>query len=213
MSLPSGQPVFKTFVDGSFTVAFIDYFHAQSARRERDSFDEVLLAFKRNRTKAVAALLADVVSVSRRVFRDAGVDTVIPVVGSARCEQSDGTALGRVAISVAAQLSSDCDMSIVRQTGPRRTLHAGYYDYTKRRAIVRSTLTVSPKCAGKRVLLIDDVVTTQATLSIYREALKDAGATIVGASVIGKYDRYRRFAALNPRRYDDLRTFPDTGAA
>lgn len=44
--------------------------------------------------------------------------------------------------------------------------------------------------AGSRVLLIDDVVTTGATLADAARALNEAGATVIGAATVAATDRY-----------------------
>ena len=60
-------------------------------------------------------------------------------------------------------------------------LHGAYAVPSRRAALVR----------GRRVLLVDDVVTTGATLTESARALEEAGATVVGAAVVAATMRRR----------------------
>jgi ComF family protein len=69
---------------------------------------------------------------------------------------------------------------------------------TQRRQNLKGSLAVArpAEMAGKRVLLIDDVFTTGATLRAATEALKSAGAARVGALTLARVDA-RAPAAMN----------------
>jgi ComF family protein len=71
----------------------------------------------------------------------------------------------------------------VRPTRPQTEL-----DGAARRANVRGAFAVSwsAPVAGRRLLLVDDVLTTGATLGAAATALRAAGATLVGALVLAR---------------------------
>ncbi|MGI6879395.1 ComF family protein [Microbacterium sp. gxy059] len=69
----------------------------------------------------------------------------------------------------------------------------------ERRRNVRGSLVADPAARGARVVLVDDVVTTGATLQEARRALLAAGAVVVGAAAV----------AATPRRED--RADPSAG--
>jgi ComF family protein len=60
-----------------------------------------------------------------------------------------------------------------------------------RRANVLGLYAAEPACAGRRVLLIDDVVTTGATLQECARALRDAGAADVLALTLARTPRQK----------------------
>ncbi|PVW06128.1 phosphoribosyltransferase [Microbacterium sp. Gd 4-13] len=83
----------------------------------------------------------------------------------------------------------DRALRIVRATGDQRAL-----GIDERRANVEHSL-VARGVAGRRVIVVDDVVTTGATLGEAVRALRAAGADVVGAAT----------AAATPRRREGLR--------
>jgi len=71
----------------------------------------------------------------------------------------------------------------------------------ERPANVRGAFRATAAVAGKRVLLVDDVTTTGATLDACRQALLTAGAVSVYAAVIARADRgggTRELGAMEP---------------
>jgi hypothetical protein len=57
---------------------------------------------------------------------------------------------------------------------------------TRNRTLLARRLVADPKLKGKRVILIDDVITTGSSLLAAADVLKQQGATILGAIVCGK---------------------------
>lgn len=80
-------------------------------------------------------------------------------------------------------------LSLTRSHQPQASL-----TLEKRRSNMKNSLIASPeKISGKRVLLIDDVITTGATLEEGCRALKEAGATSIDIFALARADTWLRF--------------------
>jgi predicted amidophosphoribosyltransferase len=69
----------------------------------------------------------------------------------------------------------------VRPTRPQSDLAA-----SERRANVRGAFRASSQVSGRHVLVVDDVLTTGATLGECARALRDAGARRVGVLTVAR---------------------------
>lgn len=54
---------------------------------------------------------------------------------------------------------------------------------------------------GLKVLLVDDVLTTGASISTYAHYIRKNGGRVVAAAVIVRNGGFRRYELLNPDRY------------
>jgi predicted amidophosphoribosyltransferase len=89
---------------------------------------------------------------------------------------------------------------LLRRAGYRRArllLHAPGVQLRDQRGLTSSerirnvsgSLRASPRAAGKRVIIVDDVVTTGATVSEAVRALEDAGAQVVCVVTVTRVER------------------------
>ena len=114
------------------------------------------------------------------------VDAVMPVPLHWRRMRSRGYNHAELlAGPVAARLGLKTDTRTLRRVAatPPQVEAA---DETERRRRVLDAFEATPAAMGKRVLIVDDVCTTGATLDACARALKRAGAAWVGALVLAK---------------------------
>lgn len=148
---------------------------------------EVVLGFKRDGRVAVAralapALLAAVVAATP----DPEGIAVVAVPGSRAAFRRRGFDPVRVLLSRAG-LGSWRVFAPARPHAAQKLLGA-----SERAANLHGAFRLRREVAGARVLLVDDVVTSGATLAGAARVLRDGGAVVVGAAVVASTPR--RFA-------------------
>lgn len=113
---------------------------------------------------------------------DAASDVVVPVpLHGSRLRSRGYNQAALLAKHIARDLNLPLDPKAARRTRATKPL-AQSMDRHERRTIVAGAFTADPaRVANRRVLLIDDVVTTGATLDECASALRSAGATSVHA--------------------------------
>lgn len=154
---------------------------------EGDLRDRVLAA-KRPGGRLVAAglarLLADRV---QAVFADHAIDRVVPVPMHWRRRLLRGcSAADELAGGVARSLGLRRVRAVRRA---RATRMQNELPWELRAGNVRGAFRARHGVAGRRLLLVDDVTTTGATLAACRQAADAAGAAAVYAAVVARADR------------------------
>jgi ComF family protein len=158
----------------------------------------VMLALKRDgrlsAARALAPAFAAAVSAGR-VATQSRVETptsilIVPIPGSRRSYRRRGYDPVRVLLS-RAHLSAARVFAPARPHAAQKTL--GVDD---RERNLRGVFVLRCAVAGRRILLVDDVVTSGATLREAARVLREAGAEVVGAAVV----------ASTAKRYDVQRT-------
>jgi ComF family protein len=145
-----------------------------------------VLAFKYRRCTRLARFLAPAL-VAALQARPLSVDLVVPVpLSRARQSQRGFNQSELLARPLAAELGWPLDgTALVRQ---RDTLQQTRLSARERRRNVEGAFVVpeAAAVAGKRVLLVDDVCTTGATLGACANALRQAGAAAVWGVVVAR---------------------------
>ena len=119
----------------------------------------------------------------------AGIELVLPVPLSARRLRERGyNQAALLAARLAARLGLPCEARALVRPGDTAQQHG--LPRERRAANVRGAFAVAPRAAGalhgRRVALVDDVMTTGATLAAATHALLDAGAAEVRVWVVAR---------------------------
>jgi len=153
-----------------------------------DEVRDAVLRAKRPAGAVQAAALATLLVRKHRPTLEAWrIDVVVPVPLHWLRRLARGTsAAEELARGVAAGLGLPCRALLRRR---RATPMQNELPFAARRGNVRDAFGAAPNAAGRRVLLVDDVTTSGATLASCRRALVERGAAAVYAAVVARADR------------------------
>ena len=134
---------------------------------------------------AVAAALGVLLADAWEAHEEGEFDVVVPVpLHAARLRSRGFNQSAELSRALAQRLGAVVGFDAawrVRDTPTQTKL-----DREARRANVRDAFLASASLRGKRVLLVDDVVTTGSTLDALRDACEEAGAVTVRATALAR---------------------------
>lgn len=148
---------------------------------EKDAARACVHALKYHGRHAISSMMGTLMA---EQVRDLGASLVVPVSlhPSRRRERGyDQAAL--LARVVARRLDLPCDVSALRRT--RRTKQQATLEGDKRRKNVEGAFAAEERVQGETIILIDDVLTTGATMDAAAHALREHGAISVIGLVFG----------------------------
>ena len=158
----------------------------RAAFRYEGDVRRIVHAFKFGGQSALAASLGEVLT---GVWEEHGfdVDAIVPVPLTAMRRRTRGFNQALLLAREVSRASSVAVDEVLRRRrgGPPQ---AGSASAVERRRNVEGAFEAGRLVAGKRLLLIDDVITTGATLDACARALIDAGASEVSALTLARED-------------------------
>lgn len=183
-------------------VTFLDFHRKQPYSPQYENAVRTMYAFKDNVREVVDEFAKAIAAVACANFAEMGITHVFPALGHNELQVPRRSRTRRVAEIVAAQLGAALDTDSFFQTHERDRLHSEYRPREERRRMVSDALRCVPHRDGRRVLLIDDLVTTGSTQECYAELLQTNRGFFAGAAVMMKYENDE--GLLNPWLYDEL---------
>jgi len=160
---------------------------ARSAAPYTGLVREALHAFKFHGRRALGAPLGDLLVERCGEALPDGVDALVPVpLAPARERERGFNQAALLAERAAPALQRPVRarwLARARPTAPQSELGA-----EARHANVRGAFRAAPAVAGRHVVLVDDVLTTGATVAECTRALRAAGARAVGVLVVARVD-------------------------
>ncbi len=160
------------------------------------SLQQLIHLFKYGKVETLAEPLSQLML--RALPRDLDFDFVMAMPMHWRRQWERGFNQAELLASpVAKRFGLKCARNLSRK---RYTKSQASLDERERRANLRDSFRVTrpEQIAGKRILLIDDVLTTGATLRAAAEALKSAGAGYVSVLTLARVDRRGSYANSTP---------------
>lgn len=171
------------------------YNRARAAIVYDDASRDFVLGFKHgDKTESVAAMVPWLKTAGIELLRDADMLVPVPLHRLRLLKRRyNQAALMAFALTKATGIPTLPDMLL----RPRSTPPQGHLSIAERAKNVRRAFTVHPRMndriAGKRILLIDDVYTTGATVNECAKILVDAGALGVDVLTLARVVRPARF--------------------
>jgi ComF family protein len=161
------------------------YDYARSAALFEGALREALHAFKFSGKRALARPLGDLAAEHCAATLAEAIEAVVPVPLARERERERGFNQAELlAQRVARRLGVPVRprwLWRVRPTRPQSDLAA-----SERRANVRGAFRASSQVSGRHVLVVDDVLTTGATLGECARALREGGARRVGVLTVAR---------------------------
>jgi ComF family protein len=161
------------------------YDYARSAALYEGPLRDAIHALKFSGRRALASPLGDLAAEQCATSLPDTIDALIPVPLARTRERERGF---NQAALLARRIGSHLHVPIrsswlarIRSTRPQTELSA-----TERRANVRDAFRASNRVAGHHVLVVDDILTTGATLHACARALRAAGARRVGVLTVAR---------------------------
>ncbi|HTA41339.1 MAG TPA: ComF family protein [Bryobacteraceae bacterium] len=165
--------------------------HAASFGLYEGALRSLIHLFKYSGMKPLARPLA--AYMERALSKDETFDAIVPVPLHWRKQWDRGF---NQADLLARQIAKKRALPVLRALRRKRgtATQAGLASAGRRRNVagafvLRSTAKTDPRLAGKRILLIDDVMTTGATASACASVLKRGGAESVSLLTLARVDR------------------------
>jgi ComF family protein len=160
----------------------MDFDGAQALGYHRGALRELVVSMKHPSQAHLAGYFAEKIA---SLLSGALPDRIVPVpVPRWEHALAGYSSASELAFRLAKRIGRPCDADLLRKV--RSTRKQKELQLRERLSNLRSAFAVSPRrrTTGERILLVDDVLTTGATLSACSVALRDSGAARIECAIV-----------------------------
>ena len=185
----------------SYTLYGVPIVYLTSYRpRNKGGMDDIashaVWAFKDGNAQVVDAFCAIMAHLAARSGFDRPTTVVAALASKETCSDPQSP-LARLAAAVAAGIRAQPGHELIYKTKTWYPFHAGFgADPETRRSMLQEHVHCKP-ATGKRVVVVDDVITFGTTMEVYREKIIAAGGRMVGGLAIAIVRRDKNDATPN----------------
>lgn len=165
-----------------------------------------LRRFKDGDSTAAAIFAQAAAAVVEEAFSSNPPNTIVPVIGSNKLLADPDSPVFRLSLNIAQVLDIDFAPNLLSKSGYHRPLHQlPKWEASKSERLKElDDLVHSKPCSARKILIVDDVLTTGATIATYAAAIRKAHGHVAGALVLSRTTKVS-VDPLNPGLFDEFK--------
>jgi phosphoglycolate phosphatase-like HAD superfamily hydrolase/adenine/guanine phosphoribosyltransferase-like PRPP-binding protein len=185
---------------GGTTITVVDYYKKYRNYAPFVNAHDVARALKDDNPRIIEAFAAVTKHVAA-VVPTAAIDVIVPILGSREATADAASRVAQIAQALSEASGIPTRLDLVNQT-PRNTLRSDRLDHGERYRMVYDNIRFVANARRQRILLVDDITTTGASVEAYAARAREAGANVIRCFALMKTDDAEPL--LNAPLYDQM---------